>query len=263
VGTEMPRKQFHDPESIPPDVDAHHTGILLRNRVPGQRYTASTPNYRILASRETTGQRFIVHFFRRADSGPSPTAALIAGYDRASIERCIAEAIDKPSLLKFADRRSTKSAFPTRERTDSVSVSPEPCVDSNWPPIPGPHEPATKINFFTVSEGNIYRVTTRDFTVGVWRRDSTSNFQLSVVRHGTGMQRRQEVGNTLESVHEFILCALRSRYLPFWMKPAKPQAISPELWANARKRSAPRKKGRNKVTAGPRIVRRKKDDSTK
>jgi hypothetical protein len=262
------RQRFQDPEFVPADVDSHFTGILLCNRVPGRRYTASTPEYRIIATRRATSERYIVHFMRPTAVGPSPTAALIAGHDRASIEQCIMDALSRPGSLKFAQRRPHKQmlaqcAIDKPASHTKPAPEAEPLVrtmDPNWPPIPAGDQPNDAINIKIVAEGRIYRMTTREFTAGAWRPDIKSNFSVSVVRHGTGMQRRQVVGDTLESVHEFILCALRSRYIPFWMKSAKPLSIAPELWVheNKQKSSGKKKMSKRRKPSGPRVVPAKK-----
>lgn len=263
----MMAKEFdpHEAEEIPTSVDAHFTGILLQNRIPGLRYTASTPQYRIIATRTNAWERFLVTFMRRSrDGGPSPTAALFAGRDRDSIERCIMSAVDNPSLLTFVKRRKKSVRNKARYKHESpgsaagstAPYTPEALLDPTWPPPPGEFDPADKINLKTVADGRIYRLATHHFTVGAWRADATRNFNVSVVRHGESVQRRQEVGDTLESVLDFTLEALRSDYIPFWRKAPKPLSLSPEAWHSA---AEPKKRSKSKndpAMRGPRVVRK-------
>lgn len=251
-----------------PGVQSHYAGILLVNTKPGLKYSASAPGYAIRAVRASKSDRFRVSFYRNDASDSSACEQRIAGHDRDSIERCIIEFIDRPkkrapaptrSILSFPKNSTEPFRLPKKETARRIKLrataEPSRPVDMQWPPIPD--KPAT-VNARVVKQGMIYRLTTREYCIGVWRRDEQSAFCLSISRHGSPSKRNFEVGETMASVHEFVVAIARAPSLLYWksQRPESTYTTTSRAVSPTRQKTNPRQD--TKMIGTPRLVRRDK-----
>jgi hypothetical protein len=180
----------------PPDpVNPHYVGIELVCVTAGLEYEASTPNFSIRVTREYTSRPFQVFFTGSIGKDKVPgTAKLTAGYDLDSVEACIIRVVNRLEKLR---RRKV-------ERTTKY--------DKQWPKRPGPDDPPRKINVYTVKAGRIYRLVTKDYSIGVWRKNLESNYRVTFWRHDGLSKSREsitiEVGDSSNSVETLVLQAI-------------------------------------------------------
>jgi len=197
------------------EIHPHFCGIDLVCKSPGLEYRATAPGFVIRAARDNKSDKFTVFFFKEDRISHGDCAVKIAGHDRLSIEKCIIEAKNRPGSLNFSDNTDLQS-------TDFGDQ--EIKLDTEWPAIPSVFDNDLKVNVYVVNVGRLYRLMSKKYKIGVWRKDHNSNFRITFRLHNGKSKRVFEVDGKLSSVRDFVISAIQNpRYI--WLKNSKNKTI--------------------------------------